>query len=98
MNLNCKPGDLARVISTPETRMHGVEDWIVKVTVASSDFNAGRPAWCYEGATRCPPKGPFKGIGIEAFADDLLRPMRDPGDDAVDETLLRIPSPLEPVT
>lgn len=32
------------------------------------------------------------------YRDSWLRPIRDPGDDAVDETLLRLPSPRQEVT
>lgn len=35
---------------------------------------------------------------ITAMGDEFLRPLDNPGDDAVDETLLRLPSPRQEVT
>ena len=97
--MNCKPGDLARVISTPETRDAGVVDWFFKLTVLDGQTDFGNaPAWRYEGPERTTPEGRWKGLRIEAVGDHILRPIRDPGDDAVDETLLRVPSPSEPAT
>lgn len=87
--MNCRPGDLARVISTPETREAGVVDWFFKVTHLSGESENGKPAWAFEGPWRRVPKGHLKGTLFIGIADDILRPIRDPGDDAVDETLQR---------
>lgn len=74
-------------------------DWIFKLTVLDGRTGDGEsPAWRYEGPLRCAPAGRHKGVKLEAVGDHILRPIRDPGDDAVDETLLRVPSPSEPAT
>lgn len=90
MNLNCRPGDLARVISTPETDYVGITDRIIKVTQIS-EFKTpmGYVAWDYETmplSVPCP-CGCGRNALIGPIADSALRPIRDPGDDAVDETL-----------
>lgn len=81
MTLNCKPGDLARVISTPATRQANVADKIIKVTelAPGSPF----PAWFYEGPMFFCTCG--CGQHLEAFGDVLLRPLR--GQEGDDETL-----------
>lgn len=97
--MNCKPGDLARVISIPQTRGTGLDDVIIKVTHLDGVTDDGTlPAWAYEGPKLTHRKGPTVGRVVTAIADHVLRPIRDPGEDAVDEMLLRIPSPSEPVT
>lgn len=89
--MNCKPGDLARIIDTPGTRHAGLVDRFIRVTtthVGDRDL----VVWCYEGALlrcRC-----GCGLGIQAFADEVLRPIRDPGPDAVDETLVGKTAPV----
>lgn len=85
--MNCRPGDLARVVNSAETRESGVVDWFFKVTQLNGVAANGRPSWGFEGPPRTVPKGILKGLVFEGIADDILRPIRDPGDDAVDETL-----------
>lgn len=92
MSLNCVPGDLARVISTPDTRECGTADWFVTVTRLNGVTNEGNlPAWGYEGPLRKITQGVWKGCIVECICDHILRPIRDPGPDAVDETLLTAP-------
>lgn len=75
--MNCKPGDLAVVVRAKQDPA-----WIGRILtiVEWSDLVGG---W----VTRPMPEG------YQAVADYCLRPIRDPGDDAVDETLLRQPAP-----
>jgi hypothetical protein len=81
--MNCKPGDLA-IVSGKETLPH-LRGRIV--TVARCGNLYGIPHWQTE------PKF-IDRDGVEVwFADEDLRPIRDPGDDATDETLLWLPSP-----
>lgn len=89
--MNCQPNDLARVISNPETIRHHTADKIVRV--ARLEFSErGSPLWVLE-------KKLMARYGmVDAILDCALRPIRDPGDDAVDETLLRLPSPRQEVT
>lgn len=87
--MNCKPGDLAVFV-----RSHaGNEGHIVRCLrlAEASDFTAWRvfagpstgQVWLIEGLVRVNPSG-----RKAPFAQDKnLRPIRDPGDDATDETL-----------
>lgn len=80
MALNCKQGDLARVVSTAEGgRYYGFIVRCVEPTVS----NKGRPGWIVE-----PQLGSWRGV-----QDSAMRPIRDPGEDAKDETLLWLPVP-----
>lgn len=81
MTLNCKRGDLARVIDDPEARAAGIVDKIITVT---EQVRLGfYPAWLYAGQPLVCTCG--CGRQIEALADALLRPIRD--QDGDDETL-----------
>lgn len=90
--VNCKPGDLARVIDTPGTRLVGCVDRILRVT--SQLWLPGRPvpAWFYEGPMIICACGCGNFVG--SISDEVLRPIRDPGPDAVDETLVGNPAPV----
>jgi hypothetical protein len=84
--MNCRPGDLA-VIVRPVGRLHFVTDHllgkIVRVTKLFGPESDPDPYWLYEGEPLPLPHGH---IAI-AIADKALRPLRDPGEDAKDETL-----------
>lgn len=83
--MNCKSGDLVRVI-----RMGPFYGFVIRVTEM---FDEGHgPAWLYEGE-------PFP-IMVEgelhyqdAFFDRVLKPIENPGDDAQDESLQWLPVP-----
>jgi hypothetical protein len=90
--VNCKPGDLARVVHTIETELIGMADKIVRVTVASRSASQ-EMAWAYEGEMfkcKCTPSCTNV---VQCIPDEDLRPIRDPGDDARDETLTWLPVP-----
>lgn len=76
MKLNCKPGDLAIVVRGRPTHNLGS---VVRVIRLAQD---AWEIWEYEGRLTNTRGGRITGIG-----DECLRPIRDPGDDAVDETL-----------
>lgn len=76
MKLNCRPGDIARVVTRGP-----FQDKLIRVTCVNG-FYRGRAIWDYE-----PPYFECLGGQQNWFFDDVLRPIRDPGDDAVDETL-----------
>lgn len=84
--MRCKPGDIARIIDAPRTREIGMVDRLVKVT-----HRVYSVYWAIE--------HPIP-MGNDEFAayfhDSLLRPIRDPGDDAQDETLTWLPTPSTP--
>lgn len=79
MSLNCKPGELARVIDSPEARLCQLVDKIVRVThTFVSRF--GHVMWRFEGGMIPTPFGHADGI-----ADCLLRPIR-PGESPEEST------------
>lgn len=92
MKLNCKPGDLARVMPNQETIEQGCVDKIIRVLQTVPHMFTGKPCWLYEGPLfRC--QCGCGGI-VTALADYVLCPIRDPGDDAVDEVIIRLGKPI----
>lgn len=86
--MNCKPGDLARVISCEKTRDAGIVDLIVKVTKLTENYWR-EPAWNFDGR----PLRASTGAPVTCIPDSMLRPILDPGEDATDETLQWLPVP-----
>lgn len=94
--MNCKPGDLAVVVKS----WAGNEGRIVRVirlcpkTSKNPNIDsrgiltAPEPYWVIDQALP-----DFEGTLGKTFADSQLRPIRDPGDDAQDETLSWLPVP-----
>jgi hypothetical protein len=108
--MNCKPGDLAVIVASPwapenvgkivavlrpyreREVVAGVcwnvvsagQSWVVEST--GSDLAWGVPGRTKAGRSR-----------QRVYADVCLRPIRDPGDDARDETLDWLPVPAEDV-
>lgn len=85
MTLRCKPGDLAVIVGS--TYMGGICNGCLLRCLSIHDHES----WNVE---------PLSPRLLEHFnpTDDVmldryLRPIRDPGDDAVDETLLSKPAP-----
>lgn len=76
--MNCKPGDLAALVGGGPADRHLIGR-IVRVTCLSG---RGAPCWEYEGKRLTTKYGV-----VTALADAALRPIRDPGEDARDETL-----------
>lgn len=91
--LNCWPGCLAIVRSTPDTQRHGVVDRILKLTEVNGVCPDGTPSWGYEGPSIEFELRPGFTLVVGGLSDSILRPIRDPGDDAVDETLVRLGKP-----
>lgn len=106
--MNCKPGDFAMIVAPhqrPGVLVSVVEDCSAEDLNALS---ASEPDWLKAGHIwACRLIGGSSGVDIEALhssyllpgdevwvADQFLRPIRDPGDDAVDETLQRLPAPI----
>jgi hypothetical protein len=91
--MNCKPGDLAAIV---REMLPGTPCGLIgrHVTLTSLDLNdAYEPSWNYDGPTLLTPYG----FPAEVIPDRCLRPIRDPGDDAVDESrawLPPVPLPL----
>lgn len=96
--MNCKPQDLAVIVQThpnePATKQFLGRT--VRLTASYSD-EAGGVAWNYE---RMPLRGRHAGGNVEwhGLPDEWLKPLRDPGEDARDETLTwkQVPAPVAP--
>jgi hypothetical protein len=98
--MNCKPGDLAVVVREMPLSP-GMLGRIVRVVRRATDFERlsgfrvtteGIPGWVVEA-----PRMNWEGdvVDSRAISDHLLRPIRDPGDSAVDEMLLLVGSPTK---
>ena len=101
--MNCRPGDLARVIAPGRmTRcpLCGIEGVAIKpdtmVVVTTHDGIAWRldKPVLNDVQLSC---GVAIYIICHALSDDILRPIRDPGDNAVDEMLIRVGLPTDGV-
>jgi hypothetical protein len=100
--MNCKPGDLAYVI---RGRNYGTLVLVGKAFHINASGKTKFGAFTFLGNERSwlcravgrPLLDPFAGKVVQFYErpipDSALRPIRDPGDDAVDETLLRLPAP-----
>lgn len=87
--MNCKPGDLAVIVrSLVESNVGGM------VRIIGIDETCEPGEWRVEALSRLwDQHGKFCLPGHIGYADDhRLRPLNDPGDDAVDETLLWKPT------
>lgn len=93
--MRCRAGDLAVVVwpgvvkPAPcqpifDAAMLGRIVRCVRLEVA----NNGTPCWALEEPITVKFPFPFGTMTITAIGDRCLRPLRDPGDDAVDETLV----------
>lgn len=91
MKLNCKPGQLARVINCELARRAKLVDLIVTVRHLGRNMH-GEWAWTFDTAPIVRPCD--CGCGriryYNALPDHILRPIKDPGDDAVDEMVAKV--------
>lgn len=78
--MNCKPGDLAVIVSSQ--RGPKPIGSIVRILLRGPDW-LGHATWLTTGARD----------GSDWHRDCVLRPIRDPGDDAQDESLSWLPVP-----
>lgn len=76
--LNCKPGDLAIVVSGRPVENLGRVIRVIEIKPI-----AYLMAWSFEGDL----------LDVDMVDDSCLKPLRDPGDDARDETLMWLPVP-----
>lgn len=81
--MNCKQGELAVIVkaSPHQRREIGHICRILQPVTRPSD-NA--PGWHFE---------PPTALGNDCCVDEFMRPIRDPGDGAQDESLQWVPSP-----
>jgi hypothetical protein len=86
--MNCKPGDIARIVGYPAHL--GVLVDVLRPAMPGIDYQVGvGPAWWCRSLCRPLPTvckgGVVRNLQERAIADRSLRPIRDPGDDAVDQ-------------
>lgn len=82
--MNCKPGDLAVVRCPIEPSNNG--RFVVVTQLDPLLHSKWGPAWNYEGERIV-----SEGTALRAICDCWLKPIRDPGDDAVDESKAWLP-------
>lgn len=86
MKLNCKPGDLAVMVKSNA----GNEGRVVRCI----QFVGKVPGWVGDERWEIDQVLPgFRGGKTNTAQDSMLFPLRDPGDDARDETLEWLPVP-----
>jgi hypothetical protein len=101
--LNCRPGDLARVVGVEAAT--GLADRFVRLADEAPHLRGGAWYWRLAPAILCTPLANCHRadgvivpagttVSIDNIADTHLRPVRDPGPDAVDEILQRIGAPV----
>lgn len=94
--MNCSPGDLARIVGVHP--LLAITDRIVRLQHAPPIYIGSNAYWRLETALTLIPTADFidaRGMHVAAgqiartdkVADLYLRPIRNPGDDEVDETL-----------
>lgn len=88
--MNCKPGDLARIVAAG---IH--QDKIIRLTTIDPQCvrDGLPPAWLYEPPLLPDPCEP-DAFDMVSFFDHHLRPIRDPGEDARDEMLRPLPQEI----
>lgn len=103
--MRCRQGDIAYVVGAGTPGLNGCMVVCVRLADPESYWpTAPGPTWTIRSVAKgrpLPCMNPFGGVFFSEerpLADSCLRPIRDPGDDAVDETLLRLPSPRQEVT
>jgi hypothetical protein len=85
--MNCKPGDLAFYVGE-DVSQHGRVVRCIEIHPFSEVM--GDPCWVTDPSL--PVEGGFLSLAV---IDCALRPIRDPGDDAQDETLQWLPVPSQ---
>lgn len=103
--MNCRKGDIARIVGLPRGLTEANDRFVRVVELAQIGPHV---AWRIEGEVQftidadCWIHGhPFyKGerVAFDSIHDIFLRPIRDPGEDAVDEMVRRFPVPGKAVT
>lgn len=88
--MNCKPGDLAQVFRVTAKEIEWALGRIVRCV--RLELLNGRLGWILEHPLEEPDPGIWAWCWI---ADDCLRPIRDPGDDARDEMLRPLPQEVK---
>lgn len=99
--MNCKPGDLAVIVGVGSSKSLGRFVEVVSLWTGGQHgglfYASNEPAWICK-AVGSPlvfnaPWGEEIAVDSRPIADSCLRPIRDPGEDATDETLTWLPVP-----
>lgn len=100
--MNCKPGDLARLVNLPRA-LSNAADRFVKLKDQPPVLIDGDMGWELEERVNFNMHGQATRNGVlfmhgdavyfDVMQDRYLRPIRDPGDDAVDEMVQRLGKP-----
>jgi len=101
--MNCKPGDLARLVGLPDM-LRDARDRIVTLKNEPPVLIDGEIGWALEHPVRFTMRGTASRKGVlfldgdrvyfDVMQDKYLRPIRDPGDDAVDEMVRLVGLPV----
>ena len=87
--MRCRPGDLVLLLRADYAPC---KQFVGQVHTVGALSNAFHGAWLFD-----PPLYEPKSGALVSWLDKDLLPIRDPGDDAADETLLWVPSPVKEV-
>ena len=100
--MNCKPGDLARLVNLPKS-LSKANDRFVKLKNQPPVMIDGELGWELEERVKFTMTGNATRNGVlfregdavyfDVMQDRNLRPIRDPGDDAVDEMVAKLGRP-----
>ena len=93
--MNCRIGDLARVVKMSSAYTDRLVDVVRLLGLAPEPFSQLGPMWYVRPIGFTPPDCDLTDDGLFLLPDFLLRPIRDPGDDATDEMLLIAGKPCE---
>lgn len=103
MRMNCKPGDLARIVGL-QHELAELNDRLVRIAEPKVIF--GVPGWTFEEPVKFVIRSLCQTLsGLVFFPGDHaklgelwdcnLRPIRHPGDDALDEMLRPLPTQID---
>lgn len=82
--MNCRPGDLVVIV---RCTCESDRDCLGRIFRVIEPYEAcGLILWTVEASK-------YRGANVSGIRDDCARPLRDPGEDAKDESLLWLPSP-----
>ncbi len=92
--MNCKPGDLARIIAHPDTIYFGIVDRIIRVRELRYVDDGSVAAWTYDPPVIISPRVFAIDPSVAAanfVPDKYLKPIDNPPDNAVDESARWLP-------
>jgi hypothetical protein len=91
--MNCRPDDLARIIKSNSGYTDRLVDVVRLFGVGPGHYVHLGPLWYVRPIGFTPHDCKLTPEGLFLFPDRLMRPIRNPGNDAVDEMVLRVGAP-----